>query len=125
MCNIKNVRFSDNLEYYYIYYKSDNGTILEDSDARFASINERRALGYLDTLDLIFRLFRKPLDKGGCDSSWEVFQKKIDEIEEPCWCLVGQHWGSLYGKNKRLEEVEYNSAVRIQNFFYYVLKKKS
>jgi hypothetical protein len=124
MCNIKNVRFSGDLEYYYIYYKSDSGIILEDGDARTASIQERRASGYLHTIDLIFRLYRKPLDKGGCGSCWEVFQKKIDEIEEPCWSLVGQHWGSLYGKNQRLEEVEYYSAVRIQNFFYYVCFKK-
>ena len=50
-----------------------------------------------------FVIFRKPLDKGGCNSSWEVFQKKVDDIEDPSYTQI----------LLRLEEVQTHAIAEI------------
>lgn len=90
----KNVSFATNI-YTIKYYEIDHET----------ECNVKRGEGWQKTTDLITREFRIPIDQGGCGKNWNILERKLDEIYEPYWELIGQLWSSLYPGKKRLEEV--------------------
>ena len=70
---------------------------------------EKRGRDWQRTTDLICREFKLPIDKGGCGGDWNVLQSKLDELEEPYWCLIGQLWQKLFPAVKRIEETSDDS----------------
>lgn len=64
----------------------------------------KRGEGWQQTTDLIYREFRIPVMRGGCGGDWKVLERKLDEIEEPYWELIGGLWATLHPGKKRLEE---------------------
>ena len=67
-------------------------------------LKAKKGCDWQRTSDLIHREFSQSKTKGGCGNDWCLFQQKLDEIEEPDWCLVGQLWRQLYQNKKRIEE---------------------
>ena len=64
----------------------------------------KRGIGWQQTTDLIYREFRMPVTRCGCGGDWKVLERKLDEIEEPYWELIGGLWSTLHPGKKRLEE---------------------
>ena len=71
---------------------------------REEELAEKKGKDWQETSDLVCREFTHSIEKGGCGGNWNVLQSKLDELEDPCWCLVGQLWKSLYKDAKRIEE---------------------
>jgi len=77
---------------------------------------DKKGKDWQRTHDLRYREFHIPVEKGGCGNNWNVFEKKIDELEEPDWCLVGGLWNKLYPMCKRNEEInEDNSELETES----------
>jgi len=70
---------------------------------------EKRGRDWQRTTDLTCREFKLPIEKGGCGGDWNVLQSKLDELEEPYWCLIGQLWHKLFPAVKRIEETSDDS----------------
>ena len=110
--------------------QEDGGNILEGNEARNAFREERCAKDLIPTWDLTTRLFTESISNGGCGGSWKNLQEKLDQLEEPCWCLIGLCWRTLYGNEKRIEEMileidtERKAAIKIQAFFKKLFKKE-
>jgi len=71
---------------------------------KIEEFEEKRGRDWQRTTDLTCREFKVPLEKGGCGGDWNILQSKLDELEEPYWCLIGQLWSRLFPYLKRLEE---------------------
>ena len=65
---------------------------------------EKKGKDWQRTVDLTCREFKLSIEKGGCGGNWNVLESKLDELEEPCWLLIGQLWQRLYRGAKRIEE---------------------
>jgi hypothetical protein len=65
---------------------------------------EKKGKDWQRTVDLTCREFKLSIEKGGCGGNWNVLESKLDELEEPCWLLIGQLWQGLYRGAKRIEE---------------------
>ena len=76
--------------------------IYQDTNERFI---ERKAKDYRTTYELANK-FSLPLDIGGCDGNWHIFQENVDILEEPDWSCIGRMWCNVYGKKHRFEEDE-------------------
>lgn len=99
----------ETIRYYFVTsdgkLPSEEGTnILKGNAAREKSKENKIGKDWRKTFDIAFREFNLAIEKGGCGGIWEVFERKIHELEEPDYCLVGQKWRSLYGNEKRMEE---------------------
>ena len=57
-----------------------------------------------ETIDLTCREFNRPISQGGCGSDWSILECKLSQLEEPCWCMIGQLWRRLHSNSKRWEE---------------------
>jgi len=66
--------------------------------------------GWQQTMDVVNREWRVPIDRGGCGGKWEVLEEKLMAIDEPCWAAVGQLWGHLHQGALRLEEQKEESS---------------
>ena len=69
---------------------------------------EKRGRDWKITTDLTCREFILPIEKGGCGGDWNVLQCKLDQLDEPCWYLIGQLWQRMYPGIRRIEEDEYD-----------------
>lgn len=101
----------ETIRYYFVtsdgkFPSEDGENILEGKAARKKVKENKIGKDWQQTFDLAFREFNLTIEKGGCGGLWEVFEKKVFELEEPDYCLVGQKWRSLYGNEKRVEEKE-------------------
>lgn len=94
-----------------IYYTSDGlsprddmSNVLEGREAK--SMGKIEVLGgnWLETSDLVYRMFYFPIEEGGCNGQWEILEQKLLEMEEPQWSLIGQLWSSLNPNSPRIEE---------------------
>jgi len=66
---------------------------------------DKKGRDWIRTQDLTCREFKLPEEKGGCGGDWNVLQRKLDELAEPYWYLIGQLWQQLFPGEKRLEEI--------------------
>ena len=57
-----------------------------------------------ETVDLTCREFNIPISQGGCGGNWSILECKLDQLEEPYWCMIGQLWRRLHANSKRWEE---------------------
>ena len=89
----------------------DGSNILEGSEARKKDKENKIGKNWQQTFDLVYREFHLPVDKGGCDGEWSILEKKVYQLEEPDFCVLGQKWRSMYGKQKRKEEKEMDLIV--------------
>ena len=64
----------------------------------------KKGLDWQRTWDLTCREFTLSIESGGCGCKWGVLQSKLDELEEPDWCLIGQLWQQLFPFQRRIEE---------------------
>ena len=94
-----------------IYYTSDGlpprddmSNVLEGRDAKSMGKTEVLGENWLETSDLVYRMFYFPIEEGGCNGQWDILEKKLLEIEEPQWSLIGQLWSSLNKDAHRIEE---------------------
>jgi len=90
--NKKSVKFDDCVAVWDYEYDRT----MEDED--------KKGRDWIRTTDLTCREFRLTIEKGGCGGDWNILQRKLDELEEPYWCLIGQLWQRLFPGEKRLEE---------------------
>lgn len=97
---MKKVSFSENLTEIK-YYEITPEDIIE----------EKKGKNWHETMDLIFREYKKPYNQGGCNNNWFILEKRLQLLDEPNWLLIGQHWNSLYPGLKRYEEL--NQFVRV------------
>lgn len=74
---------------------------------------DKKGCDWIRTQDLTCREFKLPEEKGGCGGDWNVLERKLDELAEPYWCLIGQLWQQLFPGEKRLEEIllEYEDSL--------------
>ena len=84
----------------------DGSNILEGSAARKKDKENKIGKDWQQTFDLVYREFHLPVEKGGCDGKWSILEKKVYQLEEPDFCVLGQKWRSMYGNQKRKEEKE-------------------
>lgn len=84
----------------------DGSNILEGSAAMDKVKENKIGKDWQKTIDLIYREFKMPIEKGGCDENWENLEEKLLLLEEPDFCLIGQFWRQLYGNVERKEERE-------------------
>ena len=109
---IKKVSFNlNNNQYYELYITTDNEPPnINMTNVLFglSALDKVKELnigtGWRETLNLVTREFYLPLDKNGCGGNWEIFEKKINLIEEPDYSLIGLLWKQLNGFKKRNEE---------------------
>jgi len=88
--------------------------IFQDTDERFI---ERKAKDYRKTYELADK-FSLPLNIGGCDGNWHLFQEKVDILEEPDWSCIGRIWCNVYGKKHRFEEEDETYKDMIEDETY-------
>lgn len=100
-----------------IYYTSDGlpprddmSNVLEGRDAKSMGKTEVLGQNWMETSDLVYREFYSPIERGGCNRQWEILEKKLLEMEEPQWSLIGQLWSSLNPNSPRIEE-QINVAI--------------
>ena len=65
---------------------------------------EKKGNDWQETVDLTCREFNIPISRGGCGGDWSILECKLDQLEEPCWCMIGQLWRQLHQNSKRWEE---------------------
>lgn len=82
----------------------DMSNVLEGREAKSTGKTEVLGRNWLETSDLIYRMFYFPIEKGGCNEQWEILEQKLLEMEEPQWSLIGQLWSSLNPNCPRIEE---------------------
>ena len=97
-----------------IYYTSDGlppkydmSNILEGREAKSMGKTEVLGQNWMETSDLVYRGFYFPIKEGGCNGQWEFLEKKLLELDEPQWSLIGQLWSSLNQDAPRIEESIY------------------
>ena len=47
------------------------------------------------TFDLCYREFSLPIDKGGCNSNYEILVEKVYQLDDPCMYYLGKKWSEL------------------------------
>ncbi len=67
-------------------------------------IEDKLGKDWLRTQDLTYREFTLPIERGGCGKNWNILQKKLDELVEPCWMMIGMLRHKLYPTAKKLSE---------------------
>tara|TARA_A100001015_G_scaffold200054_1_gene223363 strand:- start:1712 stop:2488 length:777 start_codon:yes stop_codon:yes gene_type:complete len=65
------------VEYYSIIWDDDDKEI-------------KRGKNWQETQDLVYREFDLPENQGGCGGSWCEFEKRVNQLEEPDYYLIGQ-----------------------------------
>ena len=102
---------------HYIYYTKDGcrpsetmDNVLEGFLAIDAAKIEVLGKDWQKTTDLVYREFRLPLDKGGCNGDWDTLEEKLSNIDEPYWSIIGQLWSTLNGTLPRKEETAISCA---------------
>ena len=91
----KKVTFDEDIHIKYYEYDRD-----EENE-------EKKGGDWQRTTDLTCREFRLPIEEGGCGGDWNVLERKLDELEDPYWYLIGQLWHRLFPCIRyRLEESE-------------------
>jgi hypothetical protein len=93
----------------------DNVTIRHYDYNKEEDMEEKLGKDWLQTQDLIYREFDKPIEKGGCGRDWNVLQSKLDKLREPCWKMIGMLWNKLYPHKHRLEELIESDYKEINN----------
>ena len=66
--------------------------------------NIKKGNQWQETIDLTCREFNIPISQGGCGNDWRILECKLEQLEEPYWCMIGQLWRRLHANSKRWEE---------------------
>ena len=66
--------------------------------------NIKKGNQWQETIDLTCREFNIPISQGGCGNDWSILECKLEQLEEPYWCMIGQLWRRLHANSKRWEE---------------------
>jgi hypothetical protein len=101
---IKRVKFEDAVTIRHYEYSKDE------------EIEDKLGKDWLRTQDLTYREFALPIERGGCGKNWNILQKKLDELVEPCWMMIGMLRHKLYPTAKKLndrliEEENYEEGI--------------
>jgi len=95
-----------------IRWKDESGdeltTIILIAQTDEERIMERKTKDWRITYQYASKFASHDLD--GLGGNWFWFQAKINKLEEPDWCCIGQLWARYYGKSPRFEEASFEDT---------------
>lgn len=75
-------------------------------------LEERKAKDWRKTYRYASKFSNYGLD--GLGGDWYRFQEKVNQLDEPDWCCIGQLWARHYGKSQRFEETSFEEVCRYE-----------